>query len=115
MIYIKCDEKGEIVAVGTEDPESGAAEQRQWIRVDDRDPRLQGFCRALIGGDDELMRSDAGFIRVLEDVIDLLVERSVIMFTDLPPAAQEKLMARRSARARLRDDYSLLDEEQGLI
>lgn len=115
MIYIKCDDKGEIVAIGTEHPESAAAEQRQWIQVDDRDPRLHDFCRALIGGDNELSRSDAGFIRVLEDVIDLLVDRAVIMFTDLPPAAQEKLMARRNARARLRDGYSLLDEEQGLI
>jgi hypothetical protein len=38
------------------------------------------------------------FVRVLEDVIDLLVERGVIRFTDLPLAAQTKLLQRRDSR-----------------
>jgi hypothetical protein len=40
-------------------------------------------------------------VRVLEDLIDLLITRDVIRFTDLPLPAQEKLMERRSMRQSL--------------
>ena len=41
---------------------------------------------------------DAGFVRVLEDLIDVLISRHLINITDLPAAAQDKLAARRSHR-----------------
>ena len=53
-------------------------------------------------------------VRVPEDLIDLLVERSVTRLTDLPPAAQEKLSARRSARVSMRS-LNLLSERDGQI
>lgn len=115
MIFIKCDEAGQVLALTSEAPASDTDDCRRWTQVGADDPRVQQFCRSMIGGDSELSRSDASFIRVLEDVINLLVDRSVIMFTDLPQPAQEKLMARRNARARLRGEYRLLDDEQGLI
>ena len=43
-----------------------------------------------------------------EDLIDLLIEKRVIMFTELPPAAQEKLLSRRRAREMLRDTSSVM-------
>ncbi len=115
MIFIKCDEAGQVRAVAMESPAADAEGRREWSQVSADDARVQQFCRAVIGADNELSRSDASFIRVLEDVINLLIDRSVIMFTDLPPPAQEKLLLRRNARARLRGEYRLLDDEQGLI
>jgi hypothetical protein len=44
------------------------------------------------------MESDLGLARVLEDLIDLLIEKGTFMFTDLPPAAQQKLLSRRGLR-----------------
>lgn len=41
---------------------------------------------------------DAGFIRVLEDLIDVLIRRQVINVTDLPAAAQHKLYSRKGQR-----------------
>ena len=41
---------------------------------------------------------DADFIRVLEDLIDVLVDKHVINMTDLPAAARDKLAARRDHR-----------------
>jgi hypothetical protein len=38
-------------------------------------------------------RLDAGFVRVIEDVIDTLIARNVINITDLPDQAQAKLFA----------------------
>jgi hypothetical protein len=49
---------------------------------------------------DNFARLDADFVRVLEDVIDTLIERHVINITDLPDQAQAKLFARKSYRER---------------
>ena len=42
-----------------------------------------------------LRDSDLGFIRVLEDVVDLLVEQQVIQLGDLPQDAQDKITQRK--------------------
>jgi hypothetical protein len=77
------------------------------------DAELVAFAGRLMAGG-ELAPSDLPMIRVLEDLIDLLVERSVIRFTDLPQPAQEKLVSRRSARQSLRR-LNLLGDEGGLL
>ena len=48
-------------------------------------------------GHQALSDSDAGLARVTEDLIDILITRGVIQFTDFPPAAQAKLLDRRHA------------------
>lgn len=45
---------------------------------------------------------DASFIRVLEDLVDVLIARHVITITDLPFEAQEKLCNRKHLRDVLR-------------
>lgn len=64
----------------------------------------------------ELNQLDAGFIRVLEDLIDVLVANGTLRLTDLPPEALEKLSRRKQARSRLRDSLDLIeDDEEGLF
>lgn len=63
----------------------------------------------------ELGQLDADFIRVLEDLIDVLVDNGTLRLTDLPPQALEKLSQRKRARARLRDSLDLIDDEEGLF
>ena len=58
-----------------------------------------------------LETSDLHMVRVLEDVINLLIERNIIRFTDLPSAAQGKLLSRRA----LREAVNLLDDEDDNI
>lgn len=43
---------------------------------------------------------DVDFVRVTEDLINTLIEKGVLQFTDLPPEAQRKLQARQSFRGR---------------
>lgn len=64
-----------------------------------------------------LSQSDTAIARVLEDLIDVLIQRGVIQFTDLPPAAQEKLLSRRETRAQMANRLQLLpgDGDGGLI
>lgn len=86
----------------------------------DRHGAIAGLFRApqpeaieyLEGGDAEVLaflrgespgegfeRLDAGFVRVIEDLVDLLIERHLLILTDLPPAAQEKWLLRKQLRA----------------
>ena len=55
-----------------------------------------------------LSQTDTSLVRVLEDLIDVLITRGVIQFTDLPEAAQAKLLARRETRASLNNRLKLL-------
>lgn len=70
-------------------------------------------------GDEETRRSlsesDAGLARVTEDLIDILITRGVIQFTDFPPGAQAKLLQRRQTRATLSQRLRLLDDDPGTI
>jgi len=43
-------------------------------------------------------QSDQDFIRVLEDVVYLLVDKKTIKLTDLPQSAQDKIKARKDKR-----------------
>ena len=55
---------------------------------------------------------DVEFIRVLEDLIDVLLANGTIRLTDLSPEAVKKLSRRKQARQRLRDALDLLDDDQ---
>jgi hypothetical protein len=91
MPYVRRDRDGALISVHR-DPEFGALES-----LSDQHPEVQAFLgRAPEPGFEQL---DAQFIRVLEDVIDLLIRRNVINLTDLPSAAQHKLLSRKDQRA----------------
>ena len=64
-----------------------------------------------------LSQSDTAIARVLEDLVDVLITRGVIQFTDLPIAAQSKLLSRRQTRAQLKNSLDLLPDEsdRGLL
>lgn len=103
-VYVKRDERGEIVKLGRE-PESGMSET-----LGLNDPDVQRFIDLARGADpaavaEALQRSDAELVRVVEDLTNLLIEKGVIKFTELPTAAQRKLLDRRQ----LRRDRKALD------
>ena len=110
MPYAKVDTDGKIVALSLEE-----CAGYQWIEPND--PMLLIFETRLLaesGSDMAQMRSsDFDLIRVLEDLINLLIEKNTIHFTDLPEAAQAKLRNRKSLRDSGKS-LELLDDE-GLI
>ena len=53
---------------------------------------------------------DASFIRVMEDLIDVLIEKGVLRLTDLPGDAQRKLLARKDMRRKLKGALNLLGD-----
>lgn len=59
---------------------------------------------------------DAGLIRVVEDLVDVLVARNVINITDLPSEAQHKLFARKNFRERFqRNALQLFEAPEQLL
>jgi len=108
MPYIKRGSDGVIVAL-SQDPETGFDEQ-----VDADNPELAVFIEQWGKTNEELARSDLAFVRVVEDIVDLLISKNIICFTDLPEAARDKMLARRQLRKDLdpRLESLLGDEDE---
>lgn len=66
-------------------------------------------------GHKALADTDAGVARITEDLIDILIRRGVIQFTDFPPAAQAKLLERRQTRSTLSRRLRLLDDDNSVL
>ncbi len=92
MVFVSRGDDGEVKSVSLQ------RDERHAEAAPPGDPAVQAFARGIVG-EDPLAGSDLRLVRVIEDLIDLLIDRDVIRFTDLPDAAQSKLLERRSLRA----------------
>ncbi len=110
MPFVKRDKKGNIIAVATQQDEHCNEE------VDQHDMQLRTFLYNLAQQQSLMSETDFGFIRVVEDLIELLIEKNFIRFTDLPPEAQAKVRIRQSLRNNVTSNLDLLaDDEDGII
>lgn len=82
------------------------------MKMDDSHPAQEATSSR---GKQEMTALDDGFIRVLEDLIDALLNNGTLRLTDLPPQALEKLERRKAARLRMRDTHSLINDDEELI
>ena len=65
-----------------------------------------------------LEESDMEFVRITEDLVNTLVAKNVILFTDLPEAVQQKLLAREKLREQIqweRNESFMDDGEAGVF
>jgi hypothetical protein len=103
-MYIKRNTDGSINAVS----QSATADINEFIENDSNE--LQLYVESLKSMQvTSLEQTDQAMARVLEDVINLLVDQGTIRFTDLPDAAQTKLLSRRELRGQ-RQGMNLLDD-----
>lgn len=107
-MFTKRNQQGEIIAL-SKIAAPGFDEQ-----IADDDAQIIAFLNsAKTAGQLALEQTDTAMARVLEDVVSLLVEQGVIRFTDLPGAAQQKLLNRRELRGK-RQGIDLLDDGDDL-
>ena len=107
MPFVRRNAEGQIDAV-FDQPEGGANEE---LPADNPEvAAFMGFDAQAQVQQDEWMQSDLALARVIEDVIDVLIEKGVISFTDLPEGAQMKLIKRQGLRSELSYVASLFGE-----
>lgn len=93
MPFIVRDPEGNVAGVYNQPVEGG-----EEVVADD--PELVAFVQATAPHVDseEWVHSDLGLSRVIEDLVDILIEKNLINFTDFPEGAQKKLLERRGLR-----------------
>jgi hypothetical protein len=106
MIYVERDHLGKISAIHHAQ-KTNAVEQKSLF-----DDELLEF----LGGKEShalinlLSLSDSNIIRIIEDLIELLINKNIILFTELPEAAQLKIHERRQIRQRMDSDNIMVED-----
>ncbi|MDX9672107.1 MULTISPECIES: hypothetical protein [unclassified Pseudomonas] len=112
MFYVQRDAQGQLIRVEA----AAYAEATETLPADHHEIQAWFANAAVENSLKQLKQSDFEMIRVLDDLIQVLTQKGVIRVTDLPPAAQAKLMDRTQAREALGGLSQLIDEdESGLI
>lgn len=95
MLYAKVDQNGNIIDVAP-------YQDREYsLLVSPNDYNVANILAEKIDQESSqklLSSSDQDMMRILEDLIDLLTEKRVIQFTELPMPAQKKLLSRKWVR-----------------
>ncbi len=108
MLFIERDQNGAIVAIHNNNP------QKEFEQVSLKDPEVLQFLQQTNASDELMTRalaqSDSDLVRVVEDLIQLLIDRNIINFTDLPSEAQTKIRNRQTIRSRLAETDFMVDD-----
>lgn len=106
--WVRRDAAGKILSV------SLVATPDHLERIDADTDEVLAFLRSLTPKQSALIESDLSLIRVIEDLIDVLIHKDLLRFTDLPDRVQAKLLERRKLRGSMRS-LDLLGDGQDTI
>ncbi len=113
MYFVQHDGQGQVIRM----------EQQPFYEMtgkyEDNSPEVLAWLQQNTAREESLKRlqhSDLEMVRVLEDLITVLMDKGVLTITDLPPAAQNKLMHRTQARQALGGlEKPINDDDDALI
>ena len=105
MPFVKRDQSGKIDSVSLNE----SADFAEF--VDSESAELEVFLEDARPSADSLRESDSDLVRVLEDLIEMLTAKGVIMFTELPESAQQKILFRKRLRKDRTNALDLLGDE----
>ena len=112
MLYVQRDADGQLIRVEA----APFAESNEQVEADDLEIQSWFSSQSVESSLLQLRQTDPEMIRVLEDLIHVLTTKGVLRITDLPPAAQHKLIHRSQAREGLGGLNRLIgDDENSLI
>lgn len=106
MPYVRRNSEGAIEAVS----EASSADTAEFVEGSNLE--LNQFLVFMSDDSSDLEETDLSLVRVIEDLVELLIRKNVILFTELPPAAQDKMMQRKQLRSRHSNDLQLLDDDE---
>jgi hypothetical protein len=107
MLYVERNAEGRIVALHKQADKAGFEQKmsidEEVIAFLEGDSKVEALIHALTATDNDLLR-------ILEDLIDLLVKKNIIMYTELPDKAQKKLQLRRHFRQNIAKSSIIVDD-----
>ena len=106
MPYVFRNSDGRIIGLSDEVTNSSAE------NLELSDPEVLQFLQR---AKNELSSSDADTIRVIEDLIDVLIQKKLILLTDLPVPAQQKMTERQKIRNELNVLDNLMVDEEDIL
>jgi hypothetical protein len=113
MFHVQRNTEGQLIRVEA----ASFAEATATLPADDHEIQAWFANETVENSLNALKRSDIEMIRVLDDLIHVLTSKGVLRVTDLPAAAQAKLLDRSRARTALGGLSNLIDDEEetGLV
>jgi len=106
MPYVLRNSDGRIIGLSEQDEEGGCEE------LSLSHPDVAAFLEA---AKHQLSSSDTETIRVIEDLVDILIQKKLLLFTDLPAAAQQKLSERQRMRSELNVLGNLMVDKEDIL
>lgn len=111
MIYVKRDEKNQIIDICF-DPKPDYVkssifneEVKNFIQKTDNQETVKRIIYDL----------DLDMVRITEDIIDVLIKKEILLFTDFPEAVQNKLLFKRFLRQSLsQNGLSYSDDDESI-
>lgn len=110
MIYIERDEQGNITAIRRDEETAEGAEEKEVLTSDALMEFLANENLPLPLYKTVLEHMDTEFIRVLDDLVDVLVQKNVILLTDLPEGARKKIYDRKAVRLKIQHPQVIVDD-----
>ena len=104
MLFIERGKDGKIIALHNS-PSPGAMEEKSTL-----DEEVLTFFNSTDSWKHMMAMSDLGTVRILEDLIDILIHKNLINFTELPEHAQKRLRERKELRVKLVSQNLLVDD-----
>ena len=112
MLYVRRDDDGNIIGI-FDAPNDDASEQISAYSQEVLDFLLEG--KSDEASAEYLSITDVQLARVVEDLIDLLIEKNLIILTELPAGAQLKLSRRQKARESLQQHSPLIVDGDDIL
>jgi len=108
MIYIERDGAGKITAIKRD--EASSARAKEGLTRENLMEFLGSEEMPLSSYKKVLEHMDSEFIRVLDDLVDVLVQKNVILLTDLPEDARKKIYDRKAVRQKIKQPQVIVDD-----
>lgn len=104
MLYVERGKDGKIVALHNA-PSPVAQEEKSVL-----DEEVMAFFDSSSSWKQLMAISDLETVRILEDLIDILIRKNIIHFTELPEHAQKRLLGRKHMREKIVSDNLLVHD-----
>lgn len=108
MIYIERDGAGKISAIRRDDANNSP--DKEGLTSENLMEFLVSDEMSLSSYKKVLEHMDSEFIRVLDDLVDVLVQKKVILLTDLPEDARKKIFDRKAVRQKIKEPNVIVDD-----